>query len=143
MKKYLYVLNLLLFFLLFWSGAFAQQSNDEEQIRETLTHYIEGRNGGDLERLRKAFHPTASLKFVVPDTKELGEWSLEEYIKRLKPGEKLNCSGHISDIGIFNDAAQATVVLTYPHLIFYDYMSLLKVNGEWLIVDKIFARKRL
>lgn len=122
---------------------FAQQQppSDEAQIRETLTHYIEGRNGGDLERLKKAFHPTAALKFVQPETKALGEWSLDDYIKRLEPGKKQNCSGEITDIRIFNDAAQATVLLSYPAIRFHDYMSLLKINGKWLIVDKTFARK--
>ena len=143
MKNKTTLLATLLFLMLQHLGGFAQQADDEAQIREVLTHYIEGRNGGDLERLREAFHPTAALKFVVPDTKELGEWSIEEYIKRLTPGEKLNCSGQITDIRIFNDAAQATVVLTYPNLIFHDYMSLLKVKGEWLIADKVFARKPL
>lgn len=120
-----------------------QQPSDESHIREMLLDYIEGRNGGDKERLKRAFHPTAALKFVQPDTKSLGVWSLEEYLKRLEPGKKQNCTGVISDIRIFNDAAQATVVLTYPATRFYDYMSLLKIDGKWLIVDKIFSRKPL
>ena len=141
MEKIITLLAAILFFLLQQLAGFAQEESDKEQIRETLTHYIEGRNGGDLERLKKAFHPTAALKFVVPDTKELGEWSLEEYVARLKPGEKLNCRGQIIGIRIFNDAAQAIVLLTYPHIRFHDYMSLLKVKGQWLIVDKTFARQ--
>ena len=141
MNKQTIFLAALFLFLLQHMEGFAQQKSDEEQIRVTLTHYIEGRNRGDLERLRKAFHPSAALKFVEPDTKELGRWNLEEYIKRLKPGQKLNCSGQIIDIRIFNDAAQATVLLTYPTIRFHDYMSLLKVNGQWLIADKTFSRK--
>lgn len=141
MNKQKTVLVTLFLCLLQHMQAFTQERSDEEQIRETLTNYIEGRNGGDLERLRKAFHPTAALKFVVPDTKEVGEWSLEGYIKKLTPGQKLNCNGQIIDIRTFNDAAQATVLLTYPDIRFHDYMSLLKVNGQWLIVDKTFARK--
>ena len=141
MNKHIILFTVSLFFLLQQLGGFAQQGSDEAQIRETLTHYIEGRNGGDLERLKQAFHPTAALKFVDSNTKELGEWSLEEYVKRLKPGQKLNCFGQITDIRIFSDAAQATVLLTYPNFRFHDYMSLLKVNGQWLIVDKTFARQ--
>ncbi|WP_160164061.1 nuclear transport factor 2 family protein [Nafulsella turpanensis] len=136
-----YSLLIALVLLLFSQGrGLAQQLSDEAQIRETVTNYIEGRNGGDLERLRKAFHPGAALKFVDPGSKALGEWSLEEYLQRLTPGEKLNCRGEIIDIRRFEDAAQATVLLTYPNLRFHDYMSLLKINGQWLIVDKTFAR---
>lgn len=141
MNKLTYFLLALLLVLLRHQPGFAQQPTaDESAIRQTLTHYIEGRNGGDLDRLRKAFHPTAALKFVQPDDGAMGEWSLEDYLKRLQPGQKLNCTGLITDIRIFNDAAQATVLLTYPNIRFHDYMSLLKVRGQWLIVDKTFAR---
>ncbi|EMR01415.1 nuclear transport factor 2 family protein [Cesiribacter andamanensis] len=142
MKNPLLFLGTLLFLMLQQlTGLAQQQASDELLIRETLTNYIEGRNGGDLERLKAAFHPSAALKFVQPNTNTLGEWSLEEYLQRLKPGQKLDCSGEITDIRLFNDAAQATVLLTYPDQHFHDYMSLLKVEGRWLIVDKTFARK--
>ena len=118
-----------------------QQPGEEALVRETLMHYIEGRNGGDSDRLQKAFHPSASLKFVQPETKGLGEWSLADYVKSLEPGKKQNCTAEITDIRVFIDAAQATVVLTYPNLRFHDYMSLLKIEGKWLIVDKAFTRK--
>lgn len=123
------------------TGYARQTPADEAAIRVTLNNYIEGRNGGDLDRLQKAFHRSATLKFVQTHTKELGDWSLNSYLKRLKPGQQLNCKGEITDIRIFNDAAQATVLLIYPDLRFHDYMSLLKIEGQWLIVDKIFARK--
>ena len=142
MKKLQFSLFVILFLILRQATGFAQQQfNDESQIRTTLLNYIEGRNDGDLERLKRAFHPGAALKFVQPGNGAMGEWSLEEYLARLEPGKKQNCSGEITDIRIFSDAAQATVVLTYPNMRFHDYMSLLKIDGQWLIVDKIFARK--
>ena len=142
MNKYTIFTTALLFLLLVHFHVTAQQQpSDETQIRETLYDYIEGRNGGDLDRLKRVFHPTATLKFIQPNTKGLGVWSLEEYLKRLEPGKKQNCTSAMSDIRIFNDAAQATVILTYPTTRSYDYMSLLKIDGKWLIVDKIFAQK--
>jgi len=36
------------------------------------------------------------------------------------------------------NAVAATIVLEYPTTIFTDYMSLLKVDGEWKIVNKTF-----
>jgi hypothetical protein len=38
-------------------------------------------------------------------------------------------------------AAMAKIELDYPTVRFTDYMSLLKVNGEWKIVNKIFHRE--
>ena len=144
MNKLIQLFFAVLLMLLQHLSGFAQPHNaDEAAIRETLTHYIEGRNGGDLDRLKRAFHPTAALKFVQPETGALGEWSLEEYLGRLEPGKKQNCSGQIADVRLFQDAAQATVILTYPSLLFHDYISLLKIEGKWLIIDKTFARKPL
>ncbi len=36
----------------------------------------------------------------------------------------------------------AKLVLDYPEVKFTDYMSLLKVDGEWKIVNKIFSVQR-
>ena len=38
-------------------------------------------------------------------------------------------------------AAVAKVVLDYPTIKFTDYFTLLKVNGEWKIINKIFNRE--
>ena len=142
MKTIINIMVYLVLYLLTEKPAVAQAlAPEEEGIRIALTHYTEGRNNGDLERLRKAFHPAATLKFVHPETKEFTTWTLAEYMTKLSPGKKQDCTAEILDIRQFADAAQATVVLRYPQVTFYDYMSLLKVNGQWLISDKIFARK--
>ena len=41
-------------------------------------------------------------------------------------------------IRIAGNAAVAKIILDYPTTRFVDYMSLLKINGEWKIVTKIF-----
>ncbi len=43
-------------------------------------------------------------------------------------------------VDITGTAAIAKIELDYPDVFFTDYMSLLKVDGEWKIVDKIFDR---
>ncbi|WP_235296521.1 nuclear transport factor 2 family protein [Portibacter marinus] len=118
-------------------------SNDKDAIEQTLNNYIYGRNEGDIERLRKAFHPSAELKYIDPNTTELRTWASEDYINNQEAGKSKNCTAEIKSINVFQDAAQATVVITYPNVVFYDFMSLLKVEGEWLIVDKIFARENV
>lgn len=108
-------------------------------VKETIWNYINGRNNGDSVTLKKAFHADAVLKSV--DQKgELVVWPAQEYIKRMGTGKKQDCTAEIVDVKRFNTAAQATVVLTYKNAIFYDYLNMLKVNGTWLITDKIFAR---
>jgi putative lumazine-binding protein len=36
------------------------------------------------------------------------------------------------------NAASAKIVLDYPQVKFTDYMSLLKIDGEWKIINKTF-----
>ncbi|MEK7856674.1 MAG: nuclear transport factor 2 family protein, partial [Acidobacteriota bacterium] len=44
----------------------------------------------------------------------------------------------IESIDIAGNAAIARIVLDYPTVKFIDYMTLLKINGEWKIVNKSF-----
>ena len=41
---------------------------------------------------------------------------------------------------VVGDAAVAKLELKRPNAVLTDYMSLLKVDGRWLIVNKIFTR---
>jgi hypothetical protein len=45
----------------------------------------------------------------------------------------------IESVDIAGDAAVAKVVLDYPRVRYTDYMSLLKVDGEWKIIHKNFS----
>ena len=42
----------------------------------------------------------------------------------------------------FGNAAVAKLELLYSNSVIQDYMSLLKIDGEWLIVNKIFDSER-
>lgn len=44
----------------------------------------------------------------------------------------------IESIDVAGNAASAKIILDYPATRFVDYMSLLKIDGEWKIVTKIF-----
>lgn len=44
----------------------------------------------------------------------------------------------ISSVDVTGTAAVARVVLDYPNALFTDYLSLLKIEGEWKVVNKIF-----
>jgi hypothetical protein len=108
-----------------------------------LEHYLQGHATGAPEHFRQAFHPEAKL-FWVRDG-ELAQRTSEEYIAGASgqpaPDES-DRSRRIEHIDITGNAATAKIVLDYPGSTFTDYMSLLKVNGAWKIVNKIFYRER-
>ena len=61
--------------------------------------------------------------------------------KGMKPGPKQNRITRITSIDVAGHAAQARLEIEYETFMFIDYMSLLKIEGEWKIVSKIFYRK--
>ena len=136
-------MNRLLFLLFLTLGihhaAPAQsEMEDEALIRATLHRYLDGRNNGDTSVLASAFHPTADLRYV--KNEELVVWPVQDYISAVRPGRKANCISRIVSIDILGTAAQAAIELEYPSLKFIDYINLLKIQGEWLIAIKTFAR---
>ena len=69
-----------------------------------------------------------------------------EYITRvgsepLKPGEVDSTERKVLSVDVVGDAAVARLALKRPNAHLTDYMSLLKVDGRWLIVNKIFTRE--
>jgi hypothetical protein len=61
--------------------------------------------------------------------------------ERLKPGEVDSTRRRVTSVDIAGDAAIARLELERPDALLTDYMSLLKVDGRWQIVNKIFTRE--
>jgi len=114
---------------------------DEAAVRATLEHYIQGHATGDAAHMRLAFHPAARLFWSSADT--LATRTSEEYIARM-PGKPAadEATGtrkrRIERVDVTGNAATGKIVLDYPDAYIVDYMSLLKTNGEWKIINKIF-----
>ncbi len=125
--------------------AFAQDKVDPEKelIIAAINDYIEGRNNGDIERLRRAFLPTATLKGVNDKTKEMTVMPVADYIAKNTPGKKHNCTTEISFVSYANEVAIGHVIITYETHVYFDYLVLMKVNDKWIIADKIYTRKNL
>jgi hypothetical protein len=71
---------------------------------------------------------------------------ISEYISRvgseqLRPGEVDSTERKVVSVDVVGDAAVAKLQLKRPNALLIDYMSLLKVDGRWLIVNKIFTRE--
>jgi len=121
-----------------WLPARAQ-SAEEAAVRAAIEHYFRAHATGLGEHHRKVFHPDARL-FAVREGKY---WTLtsEEYISRApgKPAaDEAQRKRAVEMVDISGNAAVAKVVLDYPEVKFTDYMSLLKIDGEWKIVNKTF-----
>ena len=137
MKKHVTILT---FFLIFCSSTLiAQTKSDEEGVKECLQNYMSG--VGD--RVEKAFHPTAFMKYVDYKTGEFKDVPIAEFINRVKSNPNAGKSDRkieIVSMNIEGNAAQAKIRIESGNVIMNDYMNLLKINNEWKIVSKIFSR---
>ena len=107
--------------------------------RIPLEHYINAHATGNPDYIRKAFFPDAKI-MAFRDGKLLN-LSVEEFASRFsgKPAaDESQRKRRIDSLNITGNAGVARIVLDYPDTTLTDYMSLLKVNGEWKIVNKVF-----
>lgn len=113
---------------------------EDAAIRAAIEHYFNGQATGDGAHFRKVFHPDSKL-FFTRDGK-LAQRTSEEYISGApgKPApDEAQRKRTIDWIDVTGDAAVVKITLTYPAVTFTDYMSLLKLDGEWKIVNKTFV----
>ena len=119
------------------------QESEEAAVRAAIEHYFQGHATGQGEHFRKVFHPDSKLFFIREG--KLTQWTAEEYISRAsgKPApDEARRKRRIDQIDIAGDAAFVKLTLDYPGVVFTDYMSMLKIDGKWMIVNKTFHAKR-
>lgn len=126
-----------LFAILFFTAAFSQ-SGEESAVRACLENYM----SGDGNRMEKAFHPSAFMKYIDDQSGEFKDVPIADFIARAKANTaKMERKIEIAALSIEGNAANAKIRIETPNVIMYDYMNMLKVNGEWKIVSKIFSRQ--
>jgi hypothetical protein len=112
---------------------------EDAAVRKTLELYFRGHATGDGEYFRKAFHPEAKL-FAIRDGK-FWELPSADYIARAsgKPApDEASRKRTVESVDITGNVAVAKLVLDYPDARLTDYMTLLKVDGDWKIINKAF-----
>lgn len=129
-------ISLLLVTLLIISISSFAQNTEEAAARACLENYM----SGDGDRMEKAFHPSATMKYI--DAKgEFKDVPIAEFIARAKANTtKTERKIEIVALDMQGDAANGKIKIEMDKVILYDYMNMLKINGEWKIVSKIFSR---
>lgn len=115
---------------------------DEEAIAAVLQLYIEGVANGDAAKLSQAFHEHArtygSLNGTRHDISVAEMIAMEERAPRNSDGRY---TAHIMSIGQAGDVATATIEEDgcWGAASFTSFVSLVKFDGRWQIVAKVFA----
>ncbi len=122
-----------------FAAGVAGQTSEKDAARVPLENYLKGHATGDGEYMRKAFHTEGNLIFIRDG--KFSTRSFAEYIGGFTgkpPADEVQRKRSIESVDVSGNAAVGKIILDYPTVRFVDYMSLLKIDGEWKIVTKIF-----
>jgi hypothetical protein len=114
---------------------------EKQLILIPINDYLEGRPVKDTERLRRAFHPDAWIRMVVEG--KLAQWTVPQYLDAVAKAELLECQSEIISCTWDGDTASAHVQMTFSTFRFIDRFNLIKLDGRWLLMDKISFRQPL
>lgn len=112
--------------------------NDFESISNTIQHYIKGAVLGSGDAMKPAFHTDATIFGYIGEDlfagpiQKLFDWNDSN-------GPAKDLVAKITNIDIVGSVASARVESEkWTGNKFTDFFNLLKVNGEWKIMNKIF-----
>lgn len=119
-----------------------ERNTELQAIRDAVSLYSEGVHTGNIDMLKKAFHPRSMMYGASGKNITIVEiQGLYDYIAANKPptetGESHQC--FISAIQYAGNAALVEVIEESLYGNDYtNYLQLLKIEGEWVIVCKTF-----
>lgn len=118
-------------------------STDRTEIERTIQTYFDGLYDGDADKLASVFHETSALTWeqdgkvsVLPRDAWL------DAVRQRPSGRSRNLARDDSILWLDQSGpttAFVKVKCQLPPRYFHDYLNLLKINGRWLIVQKVYA----
>lgn len=118
----------------------AQDKIEVTSIKQTIEMYFEGWMTGDTTLLGKAMHRTCQLKNIKDD--DVIIYDRAKYLSFFKPRpRRQHAGGEIIYINVTDDIASAKCEIHTVDRLYTDYFNMMKVGGQWYIVDKISMSK--
>lgn len=113
-------------------------------IEQVIQDYFQGYQKAETVLIKKAFHSDTRLLSVDNgqlDKTEMSDWlkSLED--RKLRGDIRKGVLKVLSIDQTGDDTALVKLSIDFPQFQFTDYLSLLKIQGKWLIVGKIYSVK--
>lgn len=113
-------------------------SKEFESVMTLVRDYFDGLHHGQVSKLRAIFHPDAFLK--APGLRRsLDQW-LESVASRPVPAEQgRTYDFKVLSIEVIKDQAMVKLECPLFDSLYVDFLGLLKENGRWLIVNKMYT----
>lgn len=120
---------------------------EKQEIEKTIQCFFDGIDSLDESLVKKAFYANKTEFLSVKSSEEpVAEGNLEQFLTTLQavkndPKSIFNtekCEKTILYIDISGSAASAKIRLKFSTFAYTDYYNLLKIKGDWKIVNKTF-----
>ncbi len=114
------------------------ETNEHEAIAEVVQHYIDGARSGKGDDMKPAFHEDATIFGYAGDDLFAGPIQLLfDWNDNNGPASELEA--RIANIDLTGTVATVRLELdNWSGSRFTDLFTLLKVDGEWKIINKVF-----
>lgn len=114
---------------------------DIRGVEKAIGYYFGG--GADTAAFRRGFHPDFKMQYIGGDG-SLQTVTIDQWVQRMarapaNPAEP-PLKRWIAAMDITGNAASVRAVADGPDVQLVDYINLLKIDGEWKIMHKIFTR---
>lgn len=124
-------------FCLVATSAFAQSEDDA--IKSTINAYTEGFTKGDSASINRAFLSNALLRNLNASSGKIADTPLRKFIAGM-PAGGAKATGALLNYSYAGTSAIATVEFKFADFKYIDLLSLIKINGDWKIVCRVFSR---
>jgi putative lumazine-binding protein len=116
---------------------------DERAVRTVVEQYLHGLKFNDVAGLRQAFWPGARL-FFVEKNGTLGQLTQEDWYQGFaaSAGKEEPGDLRIAALEVTGDIASVKVVEDYPRSRYIDYLALVRFDGAWRIVNKVYTSEK-
>ena len=118
-------------------------SNDRQAIEQMVQTYLDGLCEGDADKLASVFHDTSVLTYEQDG--KLVVLPREQWLKAVRERPKPKDKGlPRDDVILMIDQSGPTTAFVklkcqIPPRYFTDYLNLLKIDGRWVVAQKVFA----
>jgi hypothetical protein len=118
-------------------------AREDSAIRAVVQRYLHGLKFNDTVSLHEAFWPEAKL-FAIRPNGQISELTQAKWYSMFtaNAGKEEQGDLRIANVDITGNAAAVKVVEDYPGSRYTDYLNLLRINGRWWIVNKIYTMER-
>ena len=119
-----------------------KHQDDFQAIIATIQLYFNSTYEGDASQLKQAFHPDARINGSIHGNQF--DWPLDDFMQRVcsKPTAKDKQEAFDKEIIAIDKTHDIAIVKTKvvaADIIFTDYITLLKIEGAWIIRHKSFS----